>query len=109
MINWERVEELHEEIGPEDFSLVVDLFLEEVGQAVCQLGECSPPSNLGEVLHFLKGCALNLGFNSFSLACQAGETLVSEGNGGQVDLTELITTYDASLKEFQTGLEHRFT
>jgi HPt (histidine-containing phosphotransfer) domain-containing protein len=107
MIDWDRVEELHEEIGPEDFASVVDLFLEEVGQAVDQIGESSPPSKVGEVLHFLKGCALNLGFKSFSLMCQAGETLISEGKDEQLNLPELIATYDASLKEFHVGMEHR--
>jgi HPt (histidine-containing phosphotransfer) domain-containing protein len=108
MINWDRVEELHEEIGPEDFSSVVDLFLEEVGQSVGQLGESATPPKLAETLHILKGCALNLGFNSFSLVCQKGETLILEGNEGQVEIPELISSYEASLKEFHEGMERRF-
>ncbi|MCP9482596.1 Hpt domain-containing protein [Shimia sp. CNT1-13L.2] len=107
MINWDRVEELHEEIGPEDFDSVVALFLEEVGQAIGRLEENSSRSNLGADLHFLKGCALNLGFNSFSLVCQTGETLVSEGNEELVNLPGLLATYEDSLNEFQLELETR--
>ena len=31
MIDWQRVNELRDEVGAEDFEEVVDLFLEEVG------------------------------------------------------------------------------
>ena len=43
MIDWKRVRELRDEIGEEDFSEVVDLFLEEVEE----VGE---PPGIGDVL-----------------------------------------------------------
>lgn len=39
MINWKRVNELRDEIGPEDFAEVVELFLEEVEQVIDKLRE----------------------------------------------------------------------
>lgn len=104
MINWDRVNELREEIGAEDFAEVVDLFLEEVEQVIEKLRDAPDVNTLGEDLHFLKGSALNLGFRSFSGLCQAGETASSEGAAGSVDLPEILMNYETSKKAFQAGL-----
>ena len=104
MINWDRVNELREEIGPEDFAEIVELFLEEVEQVVGKLRERPDLATLGEDLHFLKGSALSLGFDSFSKLCQDGERRAAAGDGAAVDLGEICTAYDASKALFQAGL-----
>ena len=76
MIDWTRVEELKQEVGEDDFSEVVDLFLEEVEETITRLKQTPDLSQLEEDMHFLKGSALNLGFEQFSTLCQAGDCLL---------------------------------
>jgi len=74
MIDWARVAQLREEIGAEDFSEVIEIFLEEVESEIAPLRQTCTPSQLEAVLHFLKGSALNLGFATFAELCADGET-----------------------------------
>lgn len=104
MINWDRVEELRDEIGAEDFAEVVELFLEEVEQVIDKLSRAPDMNTLGDDLHFLKGSALNLGFRGFSGLCQTGETAASEGKAEAVDIGEILASYAASKEVFQAGL-----
>lgn len=104
MINWDRVNELRDEIGEEDFGEVVELFLEEVEQVIDKLRSAPDMSTLGEDLHFLKGSALNLGFRGFSGLCQTGETASSEGRAETVDIVKILDCYDTSKAQFQEGL-----
>lgn len=71
MIDWERVAELQEEVGAEDFQDVVALFCEEVEDALARLG--SDHQKDAETLHFLKGSALNLGFETMAALCRQAE------------------------------------
>ena len=86
MINWARVASLREEVGPEDFDEVVDLFLMEVDEEIATLDELRPGKELAEKLHFLKGSALSLGFQDFSALCQSGETGLNDDPGYLVNL-----------------------
>ena len=104
MIDWTRVAELREEIGPEDFSEVVDIFLEEVDAAVEAINDNS--TSLEDKLHFLKGSALNLGFNAFSDLCQDGETRA--GQGEEFDTRVVVTCYHKSRIAFVKGLTQKF-
>ncbi len=104
MINWKRVNELRDEIGPEDFAEVVELFLEEVEKVIEKLREAPDFGTLGEDLHFLKGSALNLGFRSFSILCQTGETASGEGTADSVDIATVLASYEESKIEFQAKL-----
>jgi HPt (histidine-containing phosphotransfer) domain-containing protein len=80
MIDWSRIEELREEVGPEDFPEVAELFLEEAGSAVARLsGAGAGAERLGEDLHFLKGAALNLGFARVGELCAHGEERARAG------------------------------
>ena len=73
MIDWSRVEGLRDEIGAEDFDEVVELFLSEVEDRIdVALTKAESESFEGD-LHFLKGSALNLGFDQFAQLCGAGE------------------------------------
>ncbi|MEP2716420.1 Hpt domain-containing protein [Pseudophaeobacter sp.] len=103
MIDWPRVKELRDEIGPDDFGEVVELFLEEVEEIITKL-RGDDRSQLEQDLHFLKGCALNLGFGGFSNLCLLGERKAAEGQGNTVDLPEILDSFEASKQEFLARL-----
>ena len=107
MIDWSKVNELRQEIGDEDFAEVVDLFLEEVEEAMQKLRDGCPNDKLECCLHFLKGSALNLGFDAFSKLCAEGEVAAAQGNGGQIDTGEIIRVYDDSRALFLDELPQR--
>lgn len=106
MIAWDRVSELQEEIGPDGFDEVVELFLAEVEDA---LGALHPGLNAPELeasLHFLKGSALNLGFLALADLCQAGESAAAQGRT-DVKLDQVRAVYFESREMFLTGLQTR--
>lgn len=105
MINWSKILELRSEVGAEDFEEVVDLFLEEVDEIIAQLG--ADGRSLEHDLHFLKGSALNLGFEEFSELCRAGESAAAQGRGGAVDTRAVIASYNASKAAFLRDAEQR--
>lgn len=102
LIDWNKVNELRNEVGAEDFDEVVELFLEEVEQVISQLGNegRSPEHDL----HFLKGSALNLGFAHFSNLCSAGETAANQGHLEGLDFGEITMSYEQSKSGFLEGL-----
>ncbi|MBE3638244.1 Hpt domain-containing protein [Mangrovicoccus algicola] len=99
MLDWDRISELREEIGVEDFAEVVALFLEETGEALSRLAAGRP--TLAADLHFLKGAALNLGFAD--LARMAAEGEARAGQGGAPDLASLAACYRSSRDAFLRG------
>ncbi|WP_323763812.1 Hpt domain-containing protein [Marinovum sp.] len=105
MIDWSRVSELRAEVGDEDFAEVVELFLDEVDGVI---GTLTPGAvDLEAQLHFLKGSALNLGFDAFADLCHAGEAAANAGCGSQVDVSLIQDTYARARAEFANGLETR--
>ncbi len=105
MIDWNRVSELRDEVGAEDFGEVVELFLEEVDSEIEILKSNSQKTGLETQLHFLKGSALNLGFSEFSQHCQIGESTAALGEAAKVDVDAILSCYDASRSEFVSTLE----
>lgn len=104
MIDWERVTELQDEIGIEDFDEVVDLFLDEVEEVIERLRTGPDLTSLEEDLHFLKGGALNLGFRAFSVLCQAGETAAANGKADTVDVPKILVSFADSKVVFEQKL-----
>lgn len=104
MIDWNRVTELRDEIGAEDFGEVVEIFLEEVEEEIAKLRGPVDHGNLESTLHFLKGSALNLGFENFSGLCQQGESAAAAGNGQSIDVPAIVDCYDISKAEFLNAL-----
>lgn len=102
MIDWKKVEELKDDIGPEDFDDIVQVFLEEVEDELEKL-PAKDLSELASALHFLKGSALNLGFVDFSDLCHTGEAAASNGNPQTVDVSAILTSYFASKEVFLQG------
>ena len=93
MIDWTRVSELRDEVGAEDFDEVVELFLEEVDEAIEILRTLVDMSELETHCHFLKGSALNIGFREYANLCQAGEAAAAEGRSSEIDISEIVQSY----------------
>ena len=108
MINWDRVAELREEVGVDDFAEIIELFLEEVDAIIELLRDGQGLSDLEAHLHFLKGSALNLDFAQFADLCQAGETAAAQGRSDSVDLGAIITVYDSARAVFLEQSPKRF-
>ena len=104
MIDWERVADLRSEVGEDDFREVVELFLEEVEEVIDRLATRPDPTRYEEDLHFLKGSALNLGFRHFSALCQVGEKQAAGGQGDQVEIAAVLTSYRESKQAFLQDL-----
>jgi histidine phosphotransfer protein HptB len=79
MIDWSRVSELYEDFGEEEFSEIIDVFLEEGVEGLEQLSFAESAGQNMAAFHFLKGAALNLGFVELSQLCALGETAAREG------------------------------
>lgn len=100
MISWDRVNELREEIGDDDFAEVAEMFLEEVAEVIQRLKTNPVPAQYEEDLHFLKGSALNLGFRALSTLCQAGERKAASGDYASIVLEPVFEVYAQSCAEF---------
>lgn len=106
MIDWNKVCELRREIGADDFGEVVELFLNEVEKEIATLRAGAPLDRLEAHFHFLRGSALNLGFAHFAEMCQAGESAASDGMADQVNVTDILDSYEASKTAFLDGLNN---
>lgn len=100
MIDWDRVAELRDEVGPDDFGEVVELFLDEVEAVLHRLAGNPQPAAYEEDFHFLKGSALNLGFAEFGALCFAAEKAASEGRGASIDVAQVLAAYAISKDAF---------
>jgi HPt (histidine-containing phosphotransfer) domain-containing protein len=108
MIDWTRVAELRDEIGPEDFEEVAELFLMEVEDTLSRLsGVAQDAGQMQEYMHFLKGSALNLGFSEMSDVCSRGEAAAANGHLS-VKIDDLKSLYARSRVMFETGYAQRF-
>jgi hypothetical protein len=72
VISVERVRELRDEVGDEDFEEIVALFVAESDSLVGKLQTVGEPAEAEMLLHALKGSALNLGFDELARLCREG-------------------------------------
>ncbi|WP_170515439.1 Hpt domain-containing protein [Ruegeria atlantica] len=103
MIDWSRVRQLRDEVGASEFEEVVQIFLDEVQEAIDRLHQDTARLELEQNMHFLKGSALSLGFDRFSKLCQDAERNAAAGKASDVDLPAILTVYDTSKAEFLAG------
>lgn len=101
MIDWERVNELRDEVGIEDFREVVQMFLEEVEGVMVRLIAVPDTATFEEDMHFLKGSALNLGFAHFCNLCAGGEKAAKNGMADAICLDDILESYAASKSAFK--------
>lgn len=92
MIDWVRLDELRSEVGEEAFDEVLELFLDEVDEAMGRLEADADPEDLSADLHFVRGSALNLGLRDFCKLCQMCEQQLAQGQ--DVDLGPLHDSYE---------------
>lgn len=104
MIDWDRVRELRDEIGADDFAEVVELFLEETDEVAKGIRNGIAPQDIESALHFLKGSALNLGFRGLANLCQTGEKAAASGRCESVDLGQILAVYEQAKAIFATHL-----
>lgn len=104
MINWDRVMDLRDEVGPEDFAEIATLFLEEADEVVARLSPKSDAKSMENDLHFLKGSALNLGFDDFARLCQSGERMAANGQT-DIEIDTVRSTYEQSRTAFVTKMQ----
>jgi histidine phosphotransfer protein HptB len=104
MIDWQRVDELRDEIGTDGFAEVADMFLEEAEGAVRALLRGVDAEEVEGKLHFLKGSALNLGLSDLASICQDGERRAAAGEGALVDVSLVAAVYRASRAALLSGL-----
>ena len=90
MIDWERVQELQDEIGPEHMQEVIELFITEVEEQLAGLNHTLDIVDLGKAIHFLKGCSLNIGFRVVAKLCRQLEEETAQANHRQLCLCNLI-------------------
>jgi HPt (histidine-containing phosphotransfer) domain-containing protein len=93
MIDWQRVDELCLEIGADAFQEVAALFLEEVEEVMDRLPR-SGSDDVPALMHFLRGSALNLGFEAFANLCTEAEERAARGR--PVDLAGLGAAFRSS-------------
>ena len=103
MIDWDRVRELKDEIGEEDFAEVAEMFIGEVEEVIDRLKASPDPASFEADLHFIKSSALNLGFSDLSALCQAGERQAAGGDARSIDLAPVFASYSASKEAFFAG------
>lgn len=103
MIDWTRVMELRDEVGPAEFEPVLELFMDEVEEIVMRLSR-GDPAKLARDLHFLKGSAWNLGFAEFGALCQSNETQCLRDKMADISVTEIVDCYARSKQLFMRDL-----
>ncbi|MCQ0970886.1 Hpt domain-containing protein [Paracoccus sp. TK19116] len=106
MIDWDRVNELRDEVGEEEFEPVLELFIDEVEHLVMQLS-LDDSAQLERFMHFLKGSAWNLGFADFGARCGEIEALAAAGDLAGVSLEDLVACYSSSKRIFHQDLSRR--
>lgn len=100
MIDWDRVGQLREEVGEDDFQDVVAMFFDEVSGEIDALSPNMSHQELEASLHFLKGSALNLGLEQFAEICRKGEERARKGQSDQVDTSAIAACYRESVEAF---------
>lgn len=103
MIDWNRVEELRDEVGAEDFDEVVTLFLSEVEDRLSGFDTSAMAPVIEEDMHFLKGSALNLGFQDLATFCGTAEARAASGEV-IADIEQVTHIYERSKTEFLNAL-----
>lgn len=99
MIDWERIDELKEEVGLDDFVEIASLFLEEVEEILASLSTIQNPAALSDNFHSLKGSALNLGFSEMARLCA-----LAEADADPSHASDIIAIFESS----RDGLRQRY-
>ena len=102
-IDWNRIQELHSEVGSESVDEIFDVFLEEVSGAIRQIDPDAALTALESDMHFVKSSALNLGFAGLAELCREGERLAAGGERPISQISGISEEFDACLAEYNAG------
>lgn len=95
MLDWNRIRELRNEVGDDEFRLIFELFQDEVEGVMMRLSKRNA-RKLADDLHFLKGCAWNMGFRAFGILCDEGERIAAAGRAAGFDIGAIMACYSSS-------------
>ncbi len=87
MIDQTRLQELEDDFGADELGEIVEAFLDEAFEAVDELQTLDRDADLdaiGRHLHFLKGCARNVGAMDLGDICEALEAQPANAVSGEV-------------------------
>lgn len=99
MIDWNRIDELRQDFGEDDFAEIAEVFLLEVQEKLDAL-DGQPADQLSDDFHFLKGSAANLGFRKLQTVCSDAEAKPEAARIPEVralfrtSVAEFLTRYD---------------
>ncbi len=96
MISTERLDELKSEVGEDDFGEIVSLFIAESDGIVGRLRDVPTPAEAEELLHALKGSALNLGFDRLATLCREGEGRSAGSDAWVMQVDRIVEVYEKS-------------
>lgn len=109
MINWTQINTLRAETGADGFDEIIELFMQEMQQAIDGLTPRNDRIRLEADLHFIKGSAATLGFHALADVCQSGEIAAAKGWADAVDLDAIVQAFYASKTMFTEHISHRLT
>ncbi len=92
-MDWTRLDELRREVGTDALGEVLALFLEETDDMAGRLAGQVDLSTLADDLHFMKGAALNLGFDTLAEACRTAEATLAATGAATVDVRAILVIY----------------
>ena len=105
MEDWAELEALKDALGASDCLELVDMFTEETQPVLDSLAKGAPLNGMEEDLHFLKGCALNLGLRALGDHCASLESRSMTGGVTPEDLMVLATEARKSAQAARHFLE----
>ena len=97
MIDWTHIGRLEDDLGVEEVSALIPVFLEEVENAIQPLRDGGAPTEMA--LHFLKGCAVTLGFCELAQRAGEGEDQLKQNEKSLPDTEGIILAYTREREE----------
>ncbi len=100
MINWARIDELYEDFGADGFTDIAEVFVAEVAESLDRLSAAQDPESLHAEFHFLKGAALNLGFDDMSRLCAEAEERAARNQSCTTQTAQILEQMPATCEVF---------
>lgn len=107
MIDWGHVADLYTEFGEDGFGEVLQVFTTEVQDGLAQLKAAQTADEHRIAFHFLKGAALNLGFQDVSSFCSMGEMRAHRGEDFSVEKEQVITLFPITCALLEQQWRHQ--
>jgi HPt (histidine-containing phosphotransfer) domain-containing protein len=106
MINWAHVAELYAEFGEDAFLEVLQVFMSEVTDGLAALAAAQSATEHRESFHFLKGAALNLGFEDVAALCDEGEMRAARSADFIEQKAQIMILFPNTFAQFEKSWRH---